>query len=83
MHTMVNKSTYKLVLAIVAVYFVAVAIFAVLYYNLPPQCDVQIKTPMDAYFFSVETMFTIGFGTNDIFFGNCWDVVFILTFQVR
>ena len=37
---------------------------------------------IEAYYFSLETMATIGYGTQDYFFGHCWEPLVIINVQV-
>ena len=37
---------------------------------------------LEAYYFSLETMATIGYGTQDYFFGHCWEPLAIINVQV-
>jgi hypothetical protein len=34
-------------------------------------CDMDLHTPMEAIFFSLSTMASIGYGVSDYYFGNC------------
>ena len=41
-----------------------------------------IEEPFDAFLFSLETMATIGYGTQDIFFNDCLITALVLTLQI-
>ena len=45
-------------------------------------CNMDITNLIEAYFFSLETMATIGYGTRDIFFGDSWIMSIVLTSQI-
>jgi hypothetical protein len=42
-----------------------------------------MDAPIEAFFFSIETMMTIGYGApqNDVYFGQCGVVLFLISSQ--
>lgn len=56
--------------------------FAVLIYLSREQCGIDnMNSFLDAYYFSIETLETIGYGTKDVFFNGCWQMAVILSLQ--
>lgn len=45
-------------------------------------CGMDVNTFMEALYFSLSTMATIGYGTSDYYFGNCWTPFFLVLLQV-
>jgi Inward rectifier potassium channel C-terminal domain len=46
-------------------------------------CDMDLHTPMEAMFFSLSTMASIGYGVSDYYFGNCGLLpLFIVLLQI-
>ena len=82
-HTLLNQTMWKIVLVIFALYLGAFVLFAALYLAVSEPCNLGVTNFMDAYYFSVETMLTIGYSTqnNDIFFDGCVEMVFLLSLQ--
>lgn len=76
-HTLLHWSVCRLVVLISLLYLLTIFLFGILYYILGKQCDLAMSEFIEALFFSMETMMTIGYGTDDIFFRSC-KVMFIL-----
>jgi len=49
---------------------------------VPSFCGMEIDSMMDAMYFSLSTMATIGYGTSDYYFGNCWTPFVLVLLQV-
>lgn len=45
-------------------------------------CEMDIHNHMEALFFSLSTMATIGYGVSDYYFGGCWTPFFLVLSQV-
>ena len=45
-------------------------------------CDMDLHGPLQAFYFSLSTMASIGYGASDYFFGNCWAPLLLVLFQV-
>lgn len=45
-------------------------------------CGMDINNHMEALYFSLSTMATIGYGTSDYYFGECWTPFLLVLFQV-
>lgn len=45
-------------------------------------CGMDVNSFMEALYFSLSTMATIGYGTSDYYFGNCWTPFFLVLLQV-
>lgn len=47
-----------------------------------PFCDLDIHDHMEALYFSLSTMTTIGYGVSDYYFGGCWTPLLLVLSQV-
>jgi hypothetical protein len=45
-------------------------------------CDMDINDHMEALYFSLSTMTTIGYGVSDYYFGGCWTPFLLVLWQV-
>lgn len=45
-------------------------------------CDMDINDHMEALYFSLSTMTTIGYGVSDYYFGGCWIPLLLVLMQV-
>jgi hypothetical protein len=83
-HTLVDAPTSRCIGLLLVAYITVVFVYAVLYifYGEVFGCNLDVDSFMDAYFFSLETMATIGYGTSDIFFDGCIGLAVILTSQI-
>lgn len=45
-------------------------------------CDMDINDHMEALYFSLSTMTTIGYGVSDYYFGGCWTPLLLVLMQV-
>mmetsp|Transcript_10405 Transcript_10405/g.13520 ORF Transcript_10405/g.13520 Transcript_10405/m.13520 type:complete len:661 (-) Transcript_10405:245-2227(-) len=83
-HTVVNFPMQRTAIIMSALYIGTVLFFAMLYTTISlnwPECEMEIGDLKDGFYFSLETMATIGYSTRDIFFGHCWAPLFTITFQ--
>lgn len=69
--------------AIVVQYLSLVFLFAVLYTTISMTlgCNLQLTSIREGFLFSLETMTTVGYGTNDYLFGSCWIMLPMLSLQ--
>lgn len=83
-HTLVDAPTTRCIGFLLMAYMTIVFVYAVLYifYSEVFGCNLDVDGFVDAYFFSLETMATIGYGTSDIFFDDCLGLAVILTSQI-
>ena len=83
-HTLVDAPTSRCIGLLLLGYVTVIFVYAVLYifYNEVFGCNLDLVSFVDAYFFSLETMATIGYGTSDIFFDDCIGLAVILTSQL-
>jgi len=81
---MVNAPTSRTIFILLLVYFLTVVFFAILYYFISTGygCNLDIETYAEAFAFSLETMATVGYGTQDIFFDDCLLPIIVLTIQM-
>lgn len=50
--------------------------------EVPSFCGMDINNHMEALYFSLSTMATIGYGTSDYYFGDCWTPFVLVLLQV-
>jgi hypothetical protein len=50
--------------------------------SMLPFCDMDINTRMEALYFSLSTMTTIGYGVSDYYFGGCWSPLLLVLMEV-
>ena len=81
-NTIVHLPFTRLLLVLALFYIFVVSIFAAAYLSFARQCGMDFSDVLEAYYFSLETMATIGYGTSDYFFGHCWEPLVIINLQV-
>ena len=83
-HSLINAPTGRIVVILLSAYVLMIMIFALLYYyiSLTYGCNMGLEKFHQAFMFSLETMATIGYGTQDIFFDSCWLPMIVITMQV-
>jgi Inward rectifier potassium channel transmembrane domain/Inward rectifier potassium channel C-terminal domain len=50
--------------------------------SILPFCDLDIHSHMEALYFSLSTMATIGYGVSDYYFGGCWSPLLLVLMEV-
>jgi hypothetical protein len=80
-HTLVNSRLYVSIILAIFIYNFVICIYAVCFMHVAKKCNIDTKSFMDAYYFSLETIMTIGFGTKDRYFGGCWEGAFLIMFE--
>mmetsp|Transcript_13986 Transcript_13986/g.21044 ORF Transcript_13986/g.21044 Transcript_13986/m.21044 type:complete len:596 (-) Transcript_13986:1474-3261(-) len=81
-NTIVHLPFARLIVLLACFYICVVSIFALLYLSFSQKCGMDFSDRLEAYYFSLETMATIGYGTSDYFFGHCWEPLAIINAQV-
>lgn len=83
-HSLVNAPTMRTIGILLAGYFFIIVIFSVPYYLISRVygCNMGIETYLEAFLFSLESMATVGYGTQDIFFDDCLLPMIVLTAQM-
>ena len=83
-HSLVDAPTFKCIMLLLTAYMGVIWMFAVGYYYIARcyDCNLGIVNIGEAFFFSIETMATVGYGTSDIYFDDCWTVGVLLSLQV-
>ena len=94
-HNLSYQPTCILILLIFIAYFITIVIFASIYlfmntigvrvrgeYKQHGYCGMDIHNYMEALYFSLSTMATIGYGVSDYYFGDCWAPFIIVLLQV-
>ena len=94
-HNLSYQPTCILILLIFIAYFITIVIFAGIYlfmntigvrvrgeYKQHEYCGMDIHNYMEALYFSLSTMATIGYGVSDYYFGDCWAPFIIVLLQV-
>ena len=83
-HSLVNLPTTRLILILLLIYMSLAFFFAIPYFIIAKlfSCNLGLNNFQEAFVFSLETMATIGFGTQDIFFDDCIAPVAVLAVQI-
>ena len=81
MHTLLNKSTRILALGLFGVYMFSFLLFSPFYWMVRDECGLEFRDFRSAFFLSVETMTTIGFGIPNSYMDGCLDGMVIITLQ--
>merc|ERR1712110_225493 len=81
-HTFLDAgSIWTHLLFYVAVYVSAFLFFAIFYFAVSKQCNLQLDSFTKAYYLSMETMVPIGYGVPDPYFNGCWQGTILVTSQ--
>lgn len=83
-HSLVDAPTWRVVTVLCGGYLFIVWIFAVMYYAIQLRwgCNLDFNGMVGAFDFTIETMATIGYGTQDIYFDDCWSACIVLAVQM-
>ena len=83
-HAIVESAPYKIVAVLVCYYVFVIFLFSLFWLvtgsNGDP-CNTQILTFTDAFYFSLITFTTIGYGSASTFFNSCSSVSIIITLE--
>ena len=82
-HTLVHMSTWKIVFIMILSNFAITLLFAGLYFLISDECGLEMERFVDAVYFSVETMMTIGYGVvrDDPYFEGCISNLILIYLQ--
>jgi len=80
-HTVIHLPFPALFLVILTVYFLCFCFFAIFWYWITEPCGIGLRTYRDAFYLSVETQMTIGYGVPDSFFNECWEAAVLIVIQ--
>ena len=84
-HSLVYTPTMILLMFLLTYYMSVVIFFAWMYMLFSHHgklCHVDINNFLEAMFFSLSTMTTIGYGVKDYYFGDCWSFFMLVSLQV-
>eukprot|EP00518_Triparma_eleuthera_P000554 CAMPEP_0182458764 /NCGR_PEP_ID=MMETSP1319-20130603/4029_1 /TAXON_ID=172717 /ORGANISM="Bolidomonas pacifica, Strain RCC208" /LENGTH=648 /DNA_ID=CAMNT_0024657511 /DNA_START=124 /DNA_END=2067 /DNA_ORIENTATION=- len=92
-HSLLNAPTRRIFVLLFIAYLLAVVAFAFAYLSISTSgqdgddvvgggCGMDITNIMEAYYFSLSTMTTLGYGVSDYYFGDCWGPLVFITLQV-
>lgn len=84
-HSLVYTRTITLLLLLLTYYMSVLIFFAFMYIIFSRHgqfCHVDIGNFLEALFFSLSTMTTIGYGVKDYNFGDCWTFFILVSSQV-
>ena len=83
-HSLIDAPSYRSIGILLTGYMLLVVLFSIPYYHISKTygCDMGIDSYQESFAFSLETMATIGYGTQDIFFNNCWSPILVLACQI-
>eukprot|EP00049_Salpingoeca_infusionum_P025520 m.19897 g.19897 ORF g.19897 m.19897 type:complete len:464 (-) comp8095_c0_seq1:253-1644(-) len=77
-HTILSYPTWRLFLLLAALYTLVVVLWTGLFYAANESCDLRIRSFLDAFMLSIETMATIGYGVPDSYWNECIAGPFVL-----
>lgn len=83
-HSLVNAPTLRTIGILLGGYLLIIIIFSIFYYLISRiyGCNMGIESYEEAFLFSLESMATVGYGTQDIFFDDCILPMVVLTAQM-
>jgi len=83
-HSLVNAPTWRTISLLLLGYLLVVIVFSIPYYLISKfyGCNMGIRFYMEAFLFSLETMATVGYSTQDIYFDDCYTPMIVLTLQL-
>jgi potassium inwardly-rectifying channel subfamily J len=71
-HTVIDLPTWRVMFLIFVMYGLSFFFFALVYFYAPQECRMPQESFTRSFFFSVDTMMTIGYGVEDSGFHDCW-----------
>eukprot|EP00405_Crypthecodinium_cohnii_P046219 CAMPEP_0206574774 /NCGR_PEP_ID=MMETSP0325_2-20121206/29663_1 /ASSEMBLY_ACC=CAM_ASM_000347 /TAXON_ID=2866 /ORGANISM="Crypthecodinium cohnii, Strain Seligo" /LENGTH=624 /DNA_ID=CAMNT_0054079477 /DNA_START=365 /DNA_END=2236 /DNA_ORIENTATION=- len=79
-HSFLDLSLWRQLLVYSTVYVVMFMVFAPMFWWMNDACGLNLRSFGEAYFLSLETFVTIGYGVPDQYFNDCWEGTIGLTF---
>lgn len=80
-HSFLDGSLMLQLLTYTVMYVMLFLLFAPIFYRISDRCNLQITSFGQAYYLSLETMVTIGYGVPDQYYNDCWEGAVVLTVQ--
>mmetsp|Transcript_76822 Transcript_76822/g.223033 ORF Transcript_76822/g.223033 Transcript_76822/m.223033 type:complete len:978 (-) Transcript_76822:103-3036(-) len=80
-HSFLDGSLFLQLLIYTLVYLIVFLGFAPMYWSISGRCGLEIESFGQAYYLSLETMVTIGYGVPDTYYNDCWEGAVVLTVQ--
>lgn len=80
-HSLIHWNTVYIMLLASATYTFFFLLFSPFYYIISDDCGLEITSLRDAFYLSVETMVTIGYGVPDPYFRGCLSGAFVILIQ--
>jgi len=90
-HSLLNAPTRRIFLLLFVLYILSIVAFAGVYYEISTKgeteeegggCGMDIATMVEAYYFSLSTMTTLGYGVSDYYFGDCIKPMIVISVQM-
>ena len=89
-HSLLNAPTFRIYGILFFSYIATIFAFGVVYLSISTagaedgssSCSMDISNLLEAYYFSLSTMTTIGYGVSDYYFGDCWMPLIVISLQV-
>jgi len=83
-HSLVNAPTWRTISVLLLGYLLVIIVFSIPYFLISKfyGCNMGIRFYMEAFLFSLETMATVGYSTQDIYFDDCYSPMIVLTLQL-
>jgi len=81
-HTFLDGGTYSQILIFSIVYVALFLFFALGFLAISDECNLGIEGKyLRAFYLSIQTFVTIGYGVPDPYYNGCWQGTILLTFQ--
>eukprot|EP00929_Paragymnodinium_shiwhaense_P089647 TRINITY_DN4979_c0_g1_i1.p1 TRINITY_DN4979_c0_g1~~TRINITY_DN4979_c0_g1_i1.p1 ORF type:complete len:475 (-),score=43.87 TRINITY_DN4979_c0_g1_i1:276-1700(-) len=80
-HIAIHLPFYGLFLLFLFIYVLCFTIFAFFWWRMNEPCEIGHESFLDAFYLSVETQLTIGYGVDDPNFGGCKEAAILIVIQ--
>ena len=88
-HSLLNAPTFRIYSILFVSYLGTIYAFGAVYLAISTagsedgtqSCSMDISNMLEAYYFSLSTMTTIGYGVSDYYFGDCWSPLLVISLQ--
>jgi hypothetical protein len=78
---MLDQPTMWLFFIMLVLYTLSFVVFAPFYYYFSDRCGLEIDSYSDAFYLSLQTIITIGYGVPDQYYNECPEGIFLLIIQ--
>jgi hypothetical protein len=77
-HSILNLQTHFIFLIIACAYLLSITLWAAWWWIIRDRCGMKFSSYKDAFFISLETISTIGYGVPDYYYDQCSDAFFVI-----